>query len=117
MIVPSRLFPLSARLFCISVLALTAAACVSENNGTAPAASQSSNVSVGTFDCGDGESLTIRRTGTVLLVSDSQDDSAQLEPSPPGQNVRYDADGYALALDGREALWMKAGQEPMTCRL
>jgi hypothetical protein len=99
------------------MLALTVTACVSEGNGVAPAASEASNVNLGTFDCGEGESLTISRAGTALLVSDSQDDSAELAPSPPGQNARYDAEGYALALDGDEALWMKAGQEPMTCRL
>jgi hypothetical protein len=39
----------------------------------------------------------------------------ELAASPPGQQSRYGVNGYALVLEDREALWMKAGKTPLTC--
>jgi hypothetical protein len=80
-----------------------------------PAALPSSGVSA-TYDCGaDGAILLRAGSGTVDLM-EADGTSYALAAAPPGQNTRFGAEGYALVLEGREALWMKAGSEPATCR-
>ena len=69
-----------------------------------------------TYDCGeDGAILVENQRGTVRLV-EAEGDSYDLPASPPTQASRYGEGGYALVVEGREALWMKAGHEPMTCK-
>ncbi len=96
------------------ILSIALAGCVSENNG--PTGSTEAPPAQATYDCGDGERLSIRRSAGFLVAENSLEGSAQLEASPPGQTSRYGADGFALVLEGAEALWMKAGREPMVCR-
>lgn len=67
------------------------------------------------FDCEEGEVLLLAGNSNELLATDSQDTQIMLQASPPGQTARYDAQGHALVLHEREALWMKAGEPPMTC--
>jgi hypothetical protein len=43
------------------------------------------------------------------------DDVLELPASPATQRSRYGEQPYALVLEGREALFMKNGQPPLTC--
>lgn len=69
-----------------------------------------------TYDCGEDGSITVENGRTAVRLVEAQGDSYDLPASPPTQTSRYGEGGYALVLEGREALWMKARHEPMTCR-
>lgn len=88
---------------------------------------------VAVYRCDEGRELRIENLGGMVRVlapadtagkpeadSPALPEPAEPEPvelaaAPPGQQSRYGADGYALVLEGREALWMKAGKAPLTC--
>lgn len=70
-----------------------------------------------TYDCGEDGAITLE-TGqaAVRLVEEGDGGIYELPASPPTQANRYGVDGMALVIEGSEALWMKAGSEPVTCR-
>jgi hypothetical protein len=84
---------------------------------------------IATYQCGEDGEIRIVNTGASVLVSENltapADDAEQdvapgesrfeLVAAPPNQRSRYGAEGLALVLEGREALWMKAGSAPLTC--
>lgn len=80
---------------------------------------------IATYRCGeDGGSLRIINTGAAVVVSENavpietgvpEETRYELVAAPPNQRSRYGADGLALVIEGREALWMKAGDAPLTC--
>jgi hypothetical protein len=100
----------------LSVVSL-AAGCVADGP-TAAAAPKASVTSVQRlYDCGDGQAIAIRGSNDALELSEAgREEEVRLHASPPGQNSRYDAGGHALVLNGDQALWMKAGEAPMSCR-
>lgn len=69
-----------------------------------------------TYRCGESGDLRVENGGASVRVTHGEDAPVDLAAAPPGQRSRYGADGYALVLDNREALWMKAGKVPLTCR-
>lgn len=69
-----------------------------------------------TYRCGEAGDLRIENGGSSVRVVFGEDSPVELAAAPPGQRSRYGAEGYALVLDEREALWMKAGKVPLTCR-
>lgn len=69
-----------------------------------------------TYRCGNAGDLRVENGGTSVRVGFGDDAPVELAAAPPGQRSRYGAEGYALVLDEREALWMKAGKTPLTCR-
>ena len=69
-----------------------------------------------TYDCGEDGSITIENMRTAVRLSDAEGESYNLPASPPTQASRYGEGGLALVIEDREALWMKAGSEPLTCR-
>ena len=81
---------------------------------------------VATYQCGEDGALRIVNTGASVLLSEDNVAPAEdgepvetrfeLVAAPPSQRSRYGAEGLALVLEGREALWMKAGKAPLTCR-
>lgn len=78
--------------------------------------SQSAQPRLASWSCTKGVSLSIRRTGAGLKVTDSRGFSVDLPPDPPGQRERYAKTGYALVFAGRSASWFAGGQEPTDCR-
>lgn len=85
---------------------------------------------VAVYRCDGDRELRIENSGGVVRVFAPAAGKAQADPAPeasepvapvelvaapPGQQSRYGADGYALVLEGREALWMKAGKAPLAC--
>ena len=105
-----------------SVFALVAAGCT----GTTPR-EQVANTQprVATYRCGDAGNIRVTNTGAVVIVSVAEGVSEEtgepeiaryeLVAAPPNQRSRYGAEGLALVLESREALWMKAGQSPLDC--
>lgn len=69
-----------------------------------------------TYNCGEDGRITVENNRTMVRLVEADGESYELAASPPAQTSRYGEDGLALVLDGREALWMKARHEPMTCR-
>ena len=81
------------------------------------------------YNCGDDGTLRIERAGQMVRVHEvpaastepAQGDveppaAVELAAAPPGQNSRYGKDGYALVLEEKLALYMKAGRAPYTCQ-
>lgn len=68
------------------------------------------------YNCGDDGTITVRAMGRTVHVVDTEGASYDLPASPPTQNSRFGEGNVALVVEEGEALWMKAGREPVTCR-
>jgi hypothetical protein len=118
------------RAFVLSIAgagALAAASCT--GGGTQQQAPGATQPRVATYRCGVDGDIRIVNTGASVLVSeylvvleeDSEESGTpgesrfELVAAPPNQRSRYGAEGLALVIEGREALWMKAGSAPLTC--
>lgn len=69
-----------------------------------------------TYDCGEDGRISVESTGSAVRLVDAQGETFDLPASPPTQNSRFGEGGLALVVEGGEALWMRAGKEPLTCR-
>ena len=67
------------------------------------------------YHCENGSEVVIENRGTSVVVTDASGEPVELPASPAGSRARYGSGAYALVLEGGEALWMKAGEEPGTC--
>jgi hypothetical protein len=70
---------------------------------------------IATYACADGGMMTIRNLGTSIRLIGPNGFEKELPASPVDQRSRYGEVHDAIVLDAREALVMKAGQEPLTC--
>ena len=68
-----------------------------------------------TYSCADGGMMTIENLGSSVRILNGAGEPLELPAAPPAQRARYGEQPYALVLDGREALFMKNGEEPLTC--
>ncbi len=68
-----------------------------------------------TYNCGDDGAISVENRSSSVRLVEAEGDSYELPASPPTQTSRYGEGGLALVVEGREALWMKAGSEPLTC--
>lgn len=68
-----------------------------------------------TYACADGGMMTIENFGTSVRVTGASDQPLELPASPASQRTRYGEQPYALVIEGRDALFMKSGEEPLTC--
>lgn len=82
---------------------------------TAQDADQAAQPETATYSCADGSLITIRNAGGSVHVTGAGDGIVDLPAAPPGQRSRYGLQPYALVLEGSEALFMKDGNEPLTC--
>ena len=102
-------------------LAAAPAACTTASNraGSSSVASGGDQIAsqpaTATYSCADGGLMTIQNLGTSVRVQGLGDDVLELPASPATQRSRYGEQPYALVLEGREALFMKNGQPPLTC--
>lgn len=106
--------PIGAILLVLPAVLL--AGCTTEQPARPSPGIASSQPATATYRCGDSGSLRVDSTGASVRVGFGEDEPVDLAAAPPGQRSRYGADGYALVLEDREALWMKAGKTPLTCR-
>jgi hypothetical protein len=77
-----------------------------------------SGIGAATYRCGNGGMISIQSFGTSLRVSGPDGVSEEFAASPANQTSRYQAAAThdAIVIDGREALFMKRGSTPQTCR-
>ncbi|RWL38685.1 MAG: hypothetical protein EOR60_32150 [Mesorhizobium sp.] len=77
-----------------------------------------SGVGTATYRCGNGGMITIQNLGSSLRVVRPDGSTEEFAASPANQSSRYQeaATHDAIVIDGREALVMKRGSTPQTCR-
>ncbi len=101
-------------------LALALSACVADSQpGAMPLqaiAVPPSEPASATYDCGADGSITVEAMQSAVRLVEAEGASYDLPASPPTQANRFGEGNVALVVEGGEALWMKAGREPMTCR-
>lgn len=95
---------------------LVAMACVSNPPKAAVTDVSAPQPRTATYNCADGGRMTIENLGTSVHVLGSDGTSEDLQASPANQNSRYQQAHDAIVIDGREALVMKAGSTPVTCK-
>lgn len=69
-----------------------------------------------TYNCGEDGAITVEAMASAVHLVDTEGASYDLPASPPTQGSRFGEGGVALVVEEGEALWMKAGREPVTCR-
>lgn len=69
-----------------------------------------------TYNCADGGKMTIENLGTSVHVLGPDGTSEDLPASPANQSSRFGQAHDAIVIDGREALVMKGGKTPLTCK-
>ena len=69
-----------------------------------------------TYQCEDGSILAVENLRTLVRVASADGETIELPASPANQESRFGEALHALVLDGREALYMKNGSEPLTCQ-
>ena len=77
-----------------------------------------STVGTATYGCGNGSAITIQNLGSSLRVIEPDGATEEFVASPANQSSRYQeaATHNAIVIDGREALVMKRGSTPQTCK-
>ncbi|MBZ9849146.1 hypothetical protein LB565_14255 [Mesorhizobium sp. CA14] len=77
-----------------------------------------SGVGTASYRCGNGGMITIQNLGSSLRVARPDGSTEEFAASPANQSSRYQeaATHDAIVIDGREALVMKRGSTPQTCR-
>ncbi|WP_224518045.1 hypothetical protein [Mesorhizobium sp. CA8] len=77
-----------------------------------------SGVGTASYRCGNGGMITIQNLGSSLRVVRPDGSTEEFAASPANQSSRYQeaATHDAIVIDGREALVMKRGSTPQTCR-
>ncbi|TGQ07645.1 MULTISPECIES: hypothetical protein [unclassified Mesorhizobium] len=77
-----------------------------------------SGIGTATYRCGNGGMITIQNLGSSLRVVRPDGSTEEFAASPANQSSRYQeaATHDAIVIDGREALVMKRGSTPQTCR-
>jgi len=71
---------------------------------------------VATYRCDGDKTLRVENLRSSVVLTDPQGDSVTLPASPASQQTRYGQTGYALVLEGNDALYMKGGKPPINCR-
>ncbi|TGP83901.1 hypothetical protein EN865_33695, partial [bacterium M00.F.Ca.ET.222.01.1.1] len=76
-----------------------------------------SAIGMATYRC-NGSVISIQNLGTSLRVAGPDGWTEEFAASPANQSSRYQAAAThdAVVIDGREALLMKKGSTPLTCR-
>lgn len=69
-----------------------------------------------TYRCDGNQTLTVENLRSSVVLVDPQGESVTLPASPAAQQTRYGQTGYALVLEGKDALYMKGGKPPVNCR-
>lgn len=108
------------RIGLLAGLGFLAAACVGDQQ-TQTGATEGGDIVAAmprqaTYDCGNDGRIIVEGGSSAVRLTETDGSSYDLPASPPTQNSRFGEGGLALVVEGGEALWMKAGKEPMTCK-
>lgn len=95
------------------------AACVGEGDAgsthaTASAAEPSGRPGITNYRCGEDGSITVENRASEVVLTDTTGEIVTLPAAPAEQRSRYGIPGYALVLEGNNALFVKGGK-PMDC--
>ncbi len=99
-------------------LALASAACVGDEGSKADATLEDTSTAqprLATYQCDVDGALTIENMKTSVRLTEPDGTIVDLPAAPATQHSRFGQPPYALVLEGKEALLMKNGKEPMTC--
>ena len=104
----------------ITILAALAtmalASCASVDTVATPVDLGPTQPRVSSYACADGGSITVENLGSAVRVVDEAGEGVDLPAAPPAQRSRYGEGADAIVLDGGDALFMRAGQTPLTCK-
>jgi membrane-bound inhibitor of C-type lysozyme len=106
---------------CVAALLLAAtAACTTGagqkvSNSVPVSAIETSQPRVATYNCSDGGMITIENLGASVHITGADEEPIDLPAAPAAQTTRYGEQPYAIVLEGHDALFMKSGQEPLSC--
>ncbi|RAZ85348.1 hypothetical protein DPM33_29615 [Mesorhizobium hawassense] len=77
-----------------------------------------SGIGAATYRCGNGGMITIQNLGSALRLVRADGTTEEFAASPANQSSRYQeaVTHDAIVIDGREALVMKRGSTPQTCK-
>jgi hypothetical protein len=113
----NRRIRVSSALLALVLAALPLAGCVNGEAGPATVTTTGTvKPRLATYDCGGDRSISIENAGASVRITNTEGDSIELPASPPDQDSRYGADLFAIVIDGNEALFMKSGEPPISCR-
>lgn len=112
------------RLVFVAGIALVLSACVADDNqrllqGDMRAMQLSATPGQGRhaiYKCGNDGAITVQMMANGVHLVDIEGVNYDLPASPPTQGNRFGEGNVALVVEGGEALWMKAGREPVTCQ-
>jgi membrane-bound inhibitor of C-type lysozyme len=68
------------------------------------------------FRCADGQSISVENLGAKVSVTTPGGATVELPSLPAGSRSRYSEGQTALVLNGRDALFMITGREPLECK-
>ena len=101
--------------------ALATASCQS-GGGSQPTAAAAAETSVSeaqprtaSYNCTDGATMTVENLGSSVHVVGPDGEGLDLPASPETQRNRYGQASDAIVLEGREAMLMRRGHEPLKC--
>jgi len=97
-------------------LAIVLSGCMADEPVRQVAAAANAQPRLATYDCGEDGTISVESMASAVRLTDADGGSYDLPASPPAQSSRFGEGNLALVVEDREALWMKAGSEPMTCR-
>jgi membrane-bound inhibitor of C-type lysozyme len=100
--------------------ALAVASCQSGGAKTEATAASAESISeaqprMASYTCAGGASVTVENFGSSVRVVGPEGESLDLPASPSTQRNRYGEASDAIVLEGREALFMRRGHEPLAC--
>ena len=99
----------------LAALALVAACVPQQTQATAPAAVETAQPRVATYNCGGGGVITVENLGASVHVVATDGEALDLPAAPVAQRSRYGAGADAIVIEGREALFMHGRHPPLTC--
>src|SRR5215213_6013890 len=109
------------RFFAAICIASVTAACVPTGAGksldpTSVVDDSKAQPRLATYACGENGTVTIENMNSSVHLTEPDGSQVDLPASPPTQHSRFGEPPYALVLEGNEALLMKNGKEPITCK-
>lgn len=100
----------------IASLAILTACVGDQQSGARDPEVAANPAAFGMFDCGPDGMIMLEGGRSAVTLIETDGSSYNLPASPPTQTHRFGGDGAALVVENGEALWMKSGKQPMTCR-
>jgi hypothetical protein len=100
--------------------AIAVASCQSDEAKTEATVASAESTSeaqprMASYTCAGGALVTVENLGSSVRVVGPEGESLDLPASPATQRNRYGQASDAIVLEGREALFMRRGHEPLTC--